>query len=80
MNTGIGELSLLCNRLGTDRPQICEGILARIVVVRVMPHIGREVEHPICPNDVCERRSDVERLDLVPLIGVADITEDWSRP
>ena len=80
MNAGIGELPLLCNRLGTDRPQICEEIFARIVVVRVMPHIGREVEHPICPNNVSERRSDVEGLNLVPLIGIANITDDWSRP
>ena len=59
VHTRVGQLPLLRDGLGPDRPEIRKEVAARIVVVSIMPDVGSEIEDSVRADDAGERRLDV---------------------
>ena len=63
----------VCRFGGTE---IGEGIAAGIVVVRIPPNVGPEVEDRIGSEDAGIGGRDIEGFNLGVLVGVPDVGED----
>ena len=76
MHAGVGKLTLLRDGLRGNRAEIGKQVAAWIVVVLVLANIWREVEDGVSADDTGKHRRDVERLDFVLLVCIANVRED----
>ncbi len=69
----IGQSPILSGGFGLQiRRQVSKWIGARIVVVVIAPHKSAHIQHRRLIQQPGPGRSDVERLDLRPLVGRSD--------
>src|SRR6202043_3471456 len=64
VDTGVRQGALLRDRGGLDGAEIGERVVAGVVVVEVLTHVGAEVEDGVSVEDAGVGGGDVEGLDL----------------
>ncbi len=68
MHARIRKRALLRHALLLDRPKVIQRIVARIVVVRIAPHVWPKVEGHRRANRARITRRNIDRLDLRTLV------------